>query len=111
MFGWVGIASRPVNAAQAISASGRDRAADLDDLYSLLERPAWHTEAACRHTKPDVFFPERGADGTTARTICARCPVVDRCLLDGLDERHGVWGGTSPADRKDLRRARRAMVA
>jgi hypothetical protein len=34
---------------------------DVGDLLALLvNRPAWHRQAACRGADPDLFFPERG---------------------------------------------------
>jgi WhiB family redox-sensing transcriptional regulator len=41
--------------------------------------------------------------------ICRRCPVRDSCLAYALEnnETHGVWGGMTPQQRKDLRRLSR----
>jgi hypothetical protein len=38
---------------------------------------------------------QRGDDITTARAICAACPVNDACYQQAVDrnERHGMWGG------------------
>jgi WhiB family redox-sensing transcriptional regulator len=37
--------------------------------------------------------------------ICGRCPVRVECLAFALDQHEagGVWGGTTPADRRDMR--------
>lgn len=78
----------------------------------------WRARAACRGTDPDLFFPVRpgGRGGGPARlahehaiSICRRCPVTHDCLAYALDtdERHGVWGGTTPQDRAALRRLTR----
>jgi len=61
---------------------------------------------------PDVFFPEDdGVKGaiTYARQLCAECPVAMLCLEYALDnaELIGVWGGTSPNERKRMLRGRR----
>lgn len=66
---------------------------------------------------PDVFFPEdfrakaKGQDlqmarlaEQTAREICLRCPVIAKCLKVGMYEDFGIWGGTTPEQRKRLRR-------
>lgn len=79
-------------------------------------RPAWHTEALCRGMMVDgrtVFFPGRGenADTQTARSICQGCPVKAECLEAGMMEKHGVWGGTSERQRRQLRRFRRKADA
>jgi len=66
---------------------------------------------------PDIFFPEdfrgksKGRDyemanlaERTAREICMRCPVIAKCLKVGLYEEYGIFGGTTPEQRKKLRR-------
>jgi hypothetical protein len=69
---------------------------------------------------PDVFFPEEWAvpearghnNGSspmykmavdTARQICMRCPVMDKCLKVGMFEDYGIWGGTTPQQRRKLK--------
>ncbi len=48
--------------------------------------------------------PEREAREARAKTICARCPVREECLSWALAirEPHGVWGGRSESERKQL---------
>lgn len=63
---------------------------------------------------PEIFFPEDFLPNTnpklrndaieTAREICFRCPVLDKCLKVGLFEEYGIWGGTTPQQRKQIRR-------
>ncbi len=67
---------------------------------------AWSHRAACLDADPAVFFPEAADDGTNAKTICARCPVVEACLNYALVNRqhHGVWGGLSEHQREQLHR-------
>lgn len=63
-----------------------------------------------------LFFPEHGgtsaAETADARALCATCPARVHCLAHALeeDERHGVWGGLSPAERADLRELLAALV-
>lgn len=75
----------------------------------------WQPQAACKDEDPELFFPVSqvgpGAIQTAqAKAVCARCPVRAECLefaLDaGLD--HGVFGGTSSAERRELVRRQRA---
>lgn len=78
----------------------------LDDLLHL--QPAWMAEGACRG-RPDVsFFPELGEETAPAKAVCAGCPVREACLAFALDERigHGVWGGLSTKQRRDLVKGR-----
>lgn len=58
---------------------------------------------ACATTgNPDRFFDED--DPSEALALCGRCPVRAACLDYALDhEQHGVWGGTTPAERRALR--------
>lgn len=41
-----------------------------------------------------------------AQQICAGCPVQDLCLTSAIDSRepHGVWGGATERERRELRR-------
>ena len=63
---------------------------------------------------PEIFFPEDFAPNThsrvrtqtieTAREICFRCPVMDKCLKVGMFEEYGIWGGSTPEQRKKIRK-------
>ncbi len=57
---------------------------------------------------PDVFYPEdypnpedRHLATRTAKAICHTCPIIDKCFEYALEtnQTHGIWGGTSPAER------------
>jgi WhiB family transcriptional regulator, redox-sensing transcriptional regulator len=60
-----------------------------------------------------IFFPERGEDERPAKRICGTCPVKGFCLEYALaaGEKHGIWGGTSERQRRNLRRERRNPLA
>lgn len=65
----------------------------------------WADQAACKGEDPEIFFPERGADVATAKSFCARCPVVDRCLQWAIEhEQQGIWGNTSSRQRRNIRK-------
>lgn len=77
----------------------------------LLGEPdsAWQDRAACTTMDPDLFFPEAGEHGgEQAKAACRSCPVRRECLEGALarNEKYGIWGGTSGADRRELRRQR-----
>jgi WhiB family transcriptional regulator, redox-sensing transcriptional regulator len=80
----------------------------LRDVLDLpLEDVSWHEEAACRDApNPDAWFPERGQTTARARAVCAECVVKGECLsyaLEHEDAFHfGVWGGTTPKERRQL---------
>ena len=78
---------------------------------------SWVDDAACREPgiDPELFFPVNesappAAQLAAARAICARCPVTEQCLGWALraGEPVGIWGGTTPEER---RRTRRALIA
>jgi WhiB family redox-sensing transcriptional regulator len=74
-------------------------------------RQAWLDQAACRDHDPERFFPESGEQtkAAEAKAICGSCQVRDHCrdlavkAAGGLDQDHGVFGGTLPAERSRLR--------
>lgn len=68
----------------------------------------WTDAAACRDTNPDLFFPGEHEYGTAveAKRICAGCPVRQDCLDAHLWEDYGIFGGTSPKERRVLRRGK-----
>jgi WhiB family redox-sensing transcriptional regulator len=78
----------------------------------------WMRRAACKGQPDAIFFPDHEEDGeqfdyTTARHICAGCPVRAECLAYAveLNVRHGMFAGLIPAERANLRRQRRDRVA
>lgn len=68
----------------------------------------WQLLGACVGEPVRLFFPERGADANTAKSICATCGVRDQCLEYSLTNgiRYGIWGGLSERQRKVIRAAR-----
>ena len=68
----------------------------------------WLNQAACAgYSDPDAFVPvthteqQQLRETITARTICAMCPVSDKCLTEAIKERdfYTVRGGTVPISR------------
>jgi WhiB family redox-sensing transcriptional regulator len=81
----------------------------------------WRSQALCRDTDPDLFFPI-GTTGAAlvqieqARAVCRQCPVQADCLDYALNTNQdsGIWGGTSEEERRTLRRehaARQKILA
>jgi WhiB family transcriptional regulator, redox-sensing transcriptional regulator len=76
----------------------------------------WRLAAACRYIDPDLFFPisssaKDNEQVATAKAVCAVCPVRRDCLAFALRTRqmHGVWGGTTAAERYLLLRVELAV--
>jgi WhiB family redox-sensing transcriptional regulator len=90
--------------------SGR-RWTEVPELASVeLFRPEWQSQGACAGTDPADFFPERGAVDaiTAALAVCSTCTVTAECLAYALEnnEAAGVWGNTTPNQRRKLRKGR-----
>ncbi len=86
-----------------------DEVGEAGELLDLLARPSWHAEAACREAAPSVFFPEPGSSAWLAKSICARCPVLDQCRTWALAQGYGlvgVWGGTTARERHRVAKGR-----
>lgn len=68
----------------------------------------WHAQGNCLGVSANTFFPERGdtIGVRTALAICAGCPVTAQCLDENLEERDGIYGGTTGAQRRQLRSER-----
>jgi WhiB family transcriptional regulator, redox-sensing transcriptional regulator len=71
----------------------------------------WREGVACLDADPELFFPIGTQGGSLgqieeAKRICRRCPVRLQCLAWALDTgvTDGVWGGTTPDERRIIRR-------
>lgn len=87
----------------------------------------WMVNAKCAGTadasfaKSDPFYPDApkgkpgrpkngndtGRDYTQAKSICQTCPVTSQCYAFGAKDPDGVWGGTTPEQRKSAERLAR----
>lgn len=67
----------------------------------------WRKEAACLRFDPDLFFPQAADDPAPAVAVCRSCPVLGPCLAAALTvgECDGVWGATTPQERRQMRMA------
>jgi WhiB family transcriptional regulator, redox-sensing transcriptional regulator len=70
----------------------------------------WTDRAACRGTDTEIFFPANPDEEAEALSICATCPVRAQCLDYAVRNRetYGIWGGTTPEQRRRIRRERAA---
>ena len=91
--------------------SSRDRGTSGRRLPAADPDRGWIASARCRGLQPDLFFPpsEDGEEVEEAKAICGACPVRVECLAYALEanETFGVWGGTTPGERRRLRRISR----
>ncbi len=72
----------------------------------------WRDRAACLGVDPELFFPEKGewAKAERAKQVCRGCSVQGACLHEALNgpqatgDEAGIFGGTTPRERRGLRR-------
>ena len=83
---------------------------DIEGACSPVSWAANHHEVRAR---VEVFFPDPHLDEDYvelvefAKSVCASCGARDACLESGLHEQHGIWGGTTPDERRELRKEMR----
>lgn len=51
-----------------------------------------------------IFFDDKNVD--VAKGYCRQCPALAACVVAGLDEPFGVWGGLTVDERELVRRRR-----
>ena len=75
--------------------------------FELRAQP-WMADANCAGVDPELFFPQRGESTVEAKAVCRACPVRAQCLDYALsiNERNGIWGGTSERQRRTIREQR-----
>ncbi|GAA3075644.1 WhiB family transcriptional regulator [Streptosporangium carneum] len=67
----------------------------------------WSRRSSCLSEDPELFFPV-SSEGPgreqyeRAKAVCRHCPVQRRCLEYALNthQMYGVWGGTTPDERR-----------
>jgi WhiB family redox-sensing transcriptional regulator len=91
-----------------------ERLARADSLFTLLTHLVANDFAghpACAEVDPELFFPEVGETTKVAKAkaICAGCEIREACAAYAVrrGEAFGVWGGTTPTERQEMRRAQR----
>jgi WhiB family redox-sensing transcriptional regulator len=76
--------------------------------------PSWRADAACREHPEIEWVPVSSRQNVTAaRVVCGGCLVADECLEWALAQNsnlEGVWAGTTPDQRKEMRAKRDTPV-
>lgn len=73
----------------------------------------WRADAVCQETDPEVFFPlSPGSGEDNAVAWCRQCDVQAECLATALNlgATDGVWGATTPRERRAMLVAWRQRV-
>ena len=84
-------------------------------LRAIRERrsdASWRAQGACQTVDPEVFFPAPNEPPDAAVALCRVCRVQGACLAWALEagDCHGVWGATTPRERRAMLVAWRAEV-
>lgn len=84
-------------------------------LRALRERrrdDAWRTRGVCQSVDPETFFPAPSEPPDAAVALCRTCDVQGPCLAWALEvgDCHGVWGATTPRERRAMLVAWRGQV-
>jgi WhiB family transcriptional regulator, redox-sensing transcriptional regulator len=94
--------------------TAQDRLARVDGLFDLLGHLVANDFAGhplCAEVDPELFYPEVGETSKVAKAkaICAGCEIREACAAYAVrrGEAFGVWGGTTPMERQEMRRVRR----
>ena len=82
-------------------------------LRAIRERQddgAWRTRGVCQSVDPETFFPAPSEPADAALALCRTCEVQGACLAWALavGDCHGVWGATTPRERRAMLVAWRA---
>jgi len=71
----------------------------------------WMRDAACLEEDPELFFPLTELNGNPqvdqARAVCRGCAALLDCRFWAIEngEDAGIWGATTAAQRRAIRRA------
>ncbi|MEO3744322.1 WhiB family transcriptional regulator [Plantactinospora sp. B5E13] len=84
-------------------------------IRALSERrldEAWRTRGVCQSVDPETFFPAPSEPADSAVALCRTCDVQGPCLAWALEvgDCHGVWGATTPRERRAMLVAWRDQV-
>lgn len=81
-------------------------------------RDHWRDEAKCKGQSGAIFFPDHRifneARWDIPRAFCNECVVREDCLemvlkYEDTDDRWGMFGGLSPAERREVRYKRKGL--
>lgn len=75
---------------------------------TMNEYRSWSKLGVCLNLQDnikDFWISKKDLEIGQAKIICETCPVIKQCLAYALDnhEEEGVWGGTTPEERKALK--------
>ena len=65
----------------------------------------WMTRALCDADDTAMFFSDDPVRRSSAKALCASCPVIGECRQYALDrpQLKGMWGGLTDSERNAVR--------
>jgi len=76
-----------------------------------VKTPFFETAKCNNHPDPDWFFDIESGHGNMQKQFCIGCPVIDKCLDYALNVSVlGVWGGTTPNERNEIRKIKNIKI-
>jgi WhiB family redox-sensing transcriptional regulator len=65
----------------------------------------------CAQVDGELWFPDKGGNTDAAKAICFQCSHVAECAEWGIKhELHGIWGGLSGNERREIRRRHNILL-
>jgi hypothetical protein len=76
----------------------------LRAFHDRAEDLTWRARGVCQSVDPEVFFPAPSEPADAAVALCRTCDVQGACLAWALEvgDCHGVWGATTPRERRAM---------
>jgi WhiB family redox-sensing transcriptional regulator len=84
----------------------------LKSMELYLEHQPFDGSQLCAQVDPELFFPEEYDNVHEAKAVCRSCPLTTSCLEYAMahPELEGIWGATTPHERRLMRRRKRARA-
>ena len=94
----------------------QNRGGNTVTTYVLKYNAEIFNKAICKGIDTELFYPNQEifseAEERIFRNMCVECPVMMACLEWALaHELHGIWAGTTPANRRGIRNRIRWAVS
>jgi len=92
----------------ALEIKGKSRSGKTTTTYVLKYNAELFRNASCQDLNTELFYPDKEifteAEEKVFRNMCIECPAMMACLEWALaHEKWGIWGGTTPANRRFIR--------
>lgn len=90
----------------------------MSSPFDAFHPETWMQDALCAQVDPELWHPEKGGhNGAEAIKICKRCPLQQECLEYalrmevGVTGRYGIYGATTPMQRRRIAQQRKKAAS